>query len=684
MFATARAPPPALRPLRRDRRTITSAAAAFHNRRPHPPVAVASKSDTAPGIPGGPKDPARSAAKVLDDTEVPPRGVRDYIERSRELVRPDGGPPRWFSPLECGDRGKGSPLLLFLPGIDGVGFGLIRHQERLGKIFDIWCLHIPVMDRTPFEGLVEYAERTVKSEKSRLQGRPIYLVGESIGACIALSVAARNPGIDLILILANPGTSFSKSQLQAFSTFLDAVPEPLHVTIPYFLRVLTGGSLRFASAYAGSDLSFEESIQSLSESFMDMLPHLSFLVDILPKESFLWKLKLLRSASFFVNSRLHAVRAQTLILASGSDELLPSREEAERLSRALPNCRIRHFKDYGHTIFLEGGIDLVTIIKGAGFYRRSRQIDYVSDYLIPTRYEFEKVIEEYRLINFAANPVMLSTLGNGKIVNGLAGIPAEGPVVLVGYHMLLGLELGPLVGRLLSERGIHLRGIAHPFMFNKTSEQLMLDSSSFDGHRILGAVPVSAANFYKLLSRNSFVLLYPGGAREALHKKGEQYKLFWPEQSEFVRMAWRFGATIVPFGVIGEDDIFELLYDYDDLVKLPFYDALNKRINEDAVRLRSDFTGEVGNQDLYPPGLIPKIPGRFYFLFGKPIATRGREDLRDREKARRLYLHVKSEVENCLAYLKEKREKDPYRNILPRLLYQATHGFTAEVPTFEL
>lgn len=36
------------------------------------------------------------------------------------------------------------------------------------------------------------------------------------------------------------------------------------------------------------------------------------------------------------------------------------------------------------------------------------------------------------------------------------------------------------------------------------------------------------------------------------------YKLFWPDQPEFVRMAARFGATIVPFGVVGEDDLAEV------------------------------------------------------------------------------------------------------------------------------
>lgn len=62
----------------------------------------------------------------------------------------------------------------------------------------------------------------------------------------------------------------------------------------------------------------------------------------------------------------------------------------------------------------------------------------------------------------------------------------------------------------------------------------------------------------------------------------------------------------------------------------------------------------------------------------------GREkELRDKENAQHLYLNVKSEVESCMKYLKEKREKDPYRNILARLLYQMVHGLDAEVPTFE-
>ena len=113
---------------------------------------------------------------------------------------------------------------------------------------------------------------------------------------------------------------------------------------------------------------------------------------------------------------------------------------------------------------------------------------------------------------------MLSTL-NGKVVKGLEGIPSEGPAVFVGYHMLMGWDLGHLFSRLFTEKNIHLRGIAHPIVFERDSERIMPDSSVFDGIRLMGAVPVSAANFFKLLSRKEAVLLYPGGIREAIHKK---------------------------------------------------------------------------------------------------------------------------------------------------------------------
>ncbi|KAM7509303.1 hypothetical protein LguiA_019756 [Lonicera macranthoides] len=612
--------------------------------------------------------------------------LKEYFKQSRDfIIQSDGGPPRWFSPLECGSRLNNSPLLLYLPGIDGTGLGLTLQHQRLGGIFDIWCLNIPVMDRTPFSELVKLVERTVRSEHFNSPKRPIYLVGDSLGGCLALAVAACNPDIDLILILANPATCFAKSQLYTLMPLLHIMPQQLPLGLPFLLSLMTDIPSRMAMATVEKGLPLQQTVGELSQSVAVLSSYISGLVDALPVETLLWKLKMLESASAYANSRLHAVKAQSLILTSGKDQLLPSQEEGERLRSMLPKCEIRTFNDSAHSLLLEDGLDLVTIIKGASYYRRGRHLDYVSDYLPPIPSEVKKVVESYSWLNVATSPVMLSTLENGEIVRSLQGIPSEGPVVFVGYHMMLGFELGPLVTSILIERNILVRGVAHPMMFKKLVEGKMPSLSNFDSYRLMGAVPVSATNFFRLISSKSHVLLYPGGVREALHRKGEEYKLFWPEQSEFVRMAARFGAKIVPFGVVGEDDVGELVFDYDDQMKIPFIKDFINDLTKESVKLRLDSKGEVANQDVHLPIVLPKLPGRFYYYFGKPIETAGREvELKRREKAHELYLEVKSEVEKCLCYLKEKREMDPYRSILARAAYLATHGLESQVPTFEL
>lgn len=99
---------------------------------------------------------------------------------------------------------------------------------------------------------------------------------------------------------------------------------------------------------------------------------------------------------------------------------------------------------------------------------------------------------------------------------------------------------------------------------------------------------------------------------------------------------------------------------------------------------RDEIAGEVANQQLYIPGLLPKVPGRLYYLFGKPIQTKGKNwMLKDREKAKELYLQIKSQVENNMKYLTRKREEDPYRSILNRTAYHLLKAPLDRVPTFD-
>ncbi|XP_009342025.2 phytyl ester synthase 1, chloroplastic isoform X1 [Pyrus x bretschneideri] len=607
--------------------------------------------------------------------------VKDYFHANKEMIKPDGGPPRWFSPIECGRPLKDSPILLFLPGLDGTGWGLILHHKALGKAFEVRCLHIPVNDRTPFEGLVKFVEETIRLEHASSPNKPIYLVGDSFGGCLSLAIAARNPTIDLVLTLVNPATSVERSPLQPLFPILAAMPDELHIAVPYLLGFVMGDPTKMAMVNIENRLPSSLKLTQMSRNLTDLLPYLSSLADIIPRDTLLWKLKLLKSAAAYANSRLHAVKAEVLVLASGKDNMVPSREEAERLARSLQNCTVRHFNDNGHTLLLEDGVNLMSVIKGTYKYRRSRKHDYVSDFLPPSMWELKYTCDEqFGLLRLSTASVMLSTLEDGKIVRGLAGVPDEGPVLLVGNHNLLGLEVYSLVEEFLREKSIMVRGVAHPALFWGKHGNL----AQFDYLKIFGAVPVTAKNLFKLLATKSHVLLYPGGAREALHNKGEEYKLFWPDQPEFVRMAARFGATIVPFAAVGEDDMLELVVDYNDLMNIPVVSDYLKAAKLDSIKIRDESSGEVANIQLFFPGILPKIPGRYYCLFGKPIETKGKKEiLKDKENANELYLQIQSDIENSLAYLIKKREEDPYRNVFDRTVYRAMYHHVEEVPTFE-
>ncbi|KAH0869733.1 hypothetical protein HID58_076755 [Brassica napus] len=624
-------------------------------------------------------------ANVEEERPDSRKSLLDFLEEVRDFVGEEG-PPRWFSPLESSVQAQGSPLLLFIPGIDGTGLGLIRQHKKLGELFDIWCLHIPARDRTSSKDLVKLIEQTVKSENHHFPNRPIYLVGESIGACLALDVAARNPNIDLVLILANPATHIHNLMSQPLSGMLNVLPDGIPTLLEEIFGFKQGGPLTETLEAFSNEFSVHQIGGMMLRDLFAVSANLPTLSRIFSKDTLLWKLEMFKSAIASAKSNISAVRAESLILLSGRDQWMLNLEDIDRFSRRLPNCILRKFNDSGPFLLLEDDVDLVTIIKCTCFYRRGRSHDYISDYIMPTPYELRKQLEEHRLLIYATSPVMLSTLENGKIVRSLEGLPSEGPVLYVGYHMILGFELPPMIAQLMKERNIQLRGLTHPIIFmNKTIVHDILDPQIFDKYKITGGAPVSHANIYKLLSSKSHVLLYPGGVREALHRKGEEYKLFWPEQPEFVRVASKFGAKIVPFGVVGEDDICKIVLDSNDQRNIPILKELMEMATKEAGNLRKGHESELGNQDFYLPGLVPKIPGRFYYYFGKPIETSGKEqELRDKEKAQELYLQVKSQVEQCIAYLKMKRESDPYRNLLPRMLYQASRGFSSEIPTFDL
>lgn len=199
-----------------------------------------------------------------------------------------------------------------------------------------------------------------------------------------------------------------------------------------------------------------------------------------------------------------------------------------------------------------------------------------------------------------------------------------------------------------------------------------------------GAVPVSARNMLKLLQNGESVLLFPGGVREAYKKKNEEYQLFWPEKSEFVRMAAKFNCTIIPFAAIGVDDGLDILVDADELKRTPF---LGQMVTQNAASLPQARKGIAADgyedESFIAPIVAPRLPpSRLYFMFMKPIKT-SKTDLEDRQRSEEVYRQVKASVQDGLRYLKTRRQKDPYKDFGTRVMYETLRP-GQQAPTFDL
>nr|XP_043627390.1 acyltransferase-like protein At1g54570, chloroplastic [Erigeron canadensis] len=610
--------------------------------------------------------------------------VKDCIDLiTRDLIKSDGGSPTWFCPVRIGKPLKDSPVLLYLPGIDGTGAGLTAHEKSLGKVFHIQCLHIPVFDRTPLEGLIQIVEETVMIEHTLSPKKPIYLLGDSFGGALALAVAARNPTIDLMLVLVNPATSYENSSLHTLSYLVRAFPEEYHRMLSYAMNPLLGDYMKTEMVTIDGGHYLQSGWQ-LPRNHSKDLPLLFEVARILPKDTLNWRLKLVESAAAYVNSRLHAVTAQVLVLASGKDNVMPSKKEGQRLSRLLKHCHIRVFEDNGHTLLSENGVNVLSAIKATQMYRRFSKHDILKDFLPLSISDFKHSPVEtwwYRLLLGSA---VFSTMEDGKVVRGLAGIPDEGPVIIVGNHMLLAFDVIPVVSEYLRQKKIVLHGLAHPELFHFGPEHEYFMVAFTDILKVGGSIPVSGKNLFRLLARKSHVLLYPGGFRESLHRKGEAGKLFWPDKPEFVKMAVKFGATIVPFGGVGIDEISEIIIDYNDMQRYPFLGQKVKEFNQGRTNLRAEMAGEVSKQPIHIPITFPKIPGRLYFMFGKPIRMKGKENMsNDEEYLQELYSQLRCDVECIISYLLKKREEDPYRGIVKRILSQSYNTSIDQIPSFE-
>ena len=222
-------------------------------------------------------------------------------------------------------------------------------------------------------------------------------------------------------------------------------------------------------------------------------------------------------------------------------------------------------------------------------------------------------------------------------------VPDRGPQLLVGNHTLYGVQDAPLmVSELRARKGFLVRALGDHAHFAIPVWGDLLKS--------LGTVDGTRENCRRLLSAGEVVLVFPGGGREVMKRKGEKYRLIWKQRLGFVRMAIEHGAPIVPFGAVGGEDTFDIVLDGDTPLAAP-------------LRPLIDRLG--GRSDMLPPiarGVAgTALPRRQRFLFGfaPAIDTKrfaGREG--DGSVLRRLRDQTRTAVEGQIADLLRRREQD--------------------------
>lgn len=300
------------------------------------------------------------------------------------------------------------------------------------------------------------------------------------------------------------------------------------------------------------------------------------------------------------------------------------------------------------------------------------EYDPIIDWKPPSADTVQKTLEDLQPLQRLVSPIFFSTDGHGKRYRGLSKLPNKRPLLIVGNHQLGGFDMILVGAQLFEERNLFVRGLGHPVIFQYTNQV-------FDLYKTFGgAVMATPKNFYRLMQTQQAVLHFPGGAREAYHGKGEAYQIFWPNQTDFVRTAAKFNATVVPLSSIGAADSVYILADPDTLLNLPILgDYVAKSFFTVQEAARYDDTEPY----IRPPPLVwPKLlPARHYFCFGKPFDLSGL-DSRDKDSCQRVYQAIQTELMRGFTDLLRAREKDPFKDSNVRFVYERVTGKTA--PTF--
>mmetsp|Transcript_98223 Transcript_98223/g.174876 ORF Transcript_98223/g.174876 Transcript_98223/m.174876 type:complete len:700 (-) Transcript_98223:6-2105(-) len=569
-----------------------------------------------------------------------------------------------------------STLLLYLPDLDFTGCFAELQYPVLSADFDVWLCQLPQAEtRTGFSELLRAV--TAWLEKQLSEGRNVVLLGDGFGGLLGLALALQFGRKLRGLALVNPSTRLTKTswnglQTPAASSALQRLLSEVGKRASDQTIDLDASSLLSSTALAALGLRSAASAAAAGS--------LAFRLRRWLRDG--WELvrcQLRRQANRFP-------LPPVLLAYSGGDTLGAPRAEALALKPLLEarcgRLKVQELEGAGLEPLSNASLDLASLLRASPVCQPRE--DVVNDFTFPSLEAVEEGSEGVERLAAVVSPIFCSCDGEAVSARqfGLGGVPTPEelngrPVLLVGNHQLFGLDLGPLVREFLLDRGVIARGLAYPGAMRRRGNNQEAPTGQF---RTFGAVTVSPRNIFKLLQKGEMVLLFPGGVKEALHGPGDEYKLFWPTKTDFVRVAARFNAVVVPFGGVGADDNAQILGTSGDLREtlstLPFMPRPREEEEQQGGLMPvSESLAERPSFPFLAPQLRPAssdaagFGDRCYFSFGEPVDLQ-QVDSKDRAACGEAYAQIQEAVRREIAWLLEARRKDPYRDLLRRQLYE--------------
>lgn len=206
----------------------------------------------------------------------------------------------------------------------------------------------------------------------------------------------------------------------------------------------------------------------------------------------------------------------------------------------------------------------------------------------------------------------------------------ERPCLFVGNHGLFAVDGLVVLPLMLRDYTRFLRPMGDKFLFT--------DPRIATGLLRRGATMGHPQVCRALMSQGHDLLIFPGGAHEAVKAARENYRLQWKDRDGFVRLAAEQGYTIMPFGLVGPDDFYQHLIEGEELPDTLLGRGL----------MRAGILDPAMRRDLIPPlargmlgSLLPR-PEPCYLGFGEAV------DL-SRYKGRRLAAKTRSAIRERVA-----------------------------------